>query len=360
MRSSNRRRFRAVSALLVAGLVALVAAATALAAPPRSTSPPTLEGDSFREGETVRASNGLWANEPTSFSYIWQRCNPNASTNCVAIAGATAQTYRLVQADVGRSVRVTVVARNADGSGTSTSSPSPVIAEDSAPKNTRAPTISGSAVVGETLTASEGAWTASPDRYTYQWRQCDAAGSACVAIAGATGKTYGVRAADVGKTLRVEVTAINEKGRATSISSQTAVVRSSGTTPPPSTGNAVPVASVSLPDRLVASSVSFTPTAIRNRSDVVTLRVRVNDTRGRLVQGALVYATGVPFGLLTTMAETPTGGNGVATLQFRPTARLALRGGTAVQIFLRVRKPGDSLLAGVSSRRLVQIRIVPG
>jgi len=92
----------------------------------------------------------------------------------------------------------------------------------------------------------------------------------------------------------------------------------------------------------------------------VTLNVRVSDTRGRLVQGALVYATGVPFGRITTMPETPSGSNGIATLQFRPTARLELRSGTAVQVFLRVRKPGDNVLAGVSSRRLVQVRIIPG
>ena len=110
----------------------------------------------------------------------------------------------------------------------------------------------------------------------------------------------------------------------------------------------------------MASSVSFAPTAIRNRFDVVTLNVRVNDTRGRLVQGALVYATAVPFGRITTMPEVATGSNGVATLQFRPTDRLEIRGGIAVQIFLRVRKPGDNVLAGVSSRRLVQVRIVPG
>lgn len=358
-KQGSRRRSMATLSLLAMALVALVTAATALAAAPRSTSPPTIEGDSFREGETVRASNGIWQNNPTSFSYIWQRCNPNAGTGCVTIAGATAQTYRLQEADVGRSVRVTVAARNADGTATSTSSPSPVIADDAAPRNTRSPSITGSPVVGQTLTADEGAWTASPDRYTYQWRQCDTAGSACVAIAGATGKTYGVRSGDVGKTLRVEVTAVNPRGRATAISAQTAVVRATGTAPP-TTGNAIPVASVNLPDRLVASAVSFSPTAIRNRTDLVTLRVRVTDTRGRLVQGALVYATGVPFGRITTMAETPTGGNGVATLQFRPTARLPIQAGTAVQIFLRVRKPGDSVLAGVSSRRLVQVRIVPG
>lgn len=350
----NHRRLAAISSLLAVALVALAAAATALAAAPRSTSPPTLEG-TFRQGETVQTSNGLWANNPTSFSYRWLRCD-TAGNNCANIAGATSSSYRLVEADVGRTVLTQVTARNADGSATANSKPSPVVADNSAPRSTSPPTISGTAQVGEQLTANEGSWTGAPDRYTYQWQQCDAAGSGCAAIAGATGKIYGVRSADLGRTLRVAVTAINPRGRTTATSAQTGVVRAAGGG---GAGTAVPVSSVSLPDRLVSSSVSFSPTAIRSRDGLVTLRVRVSDTRGRLVQGALVYATGVPFGRITTMPEVASDGNGIATLQFRPTFRLALRRGSAVQIFLRIRKPGENLLAGVSSRRLIQITIQP-
>ena len=354
MKKSTRRRYTATSLLTVA-IIGLVAAATALAAVPRTTSPPTLSG-TFRQDSTLKTSDGLWANTPTSFTYVWQRCDANG-TACANITGATNNTYKLVVADVGRTVRTLVTAKNADGSDTANSKPSPVIADNTTPKNTALPTISGSAVAGEELTADPGAFTGAPDRYTYRWNRCDTAGSACVSTS-STGKVYGVRTADVGKTLRVEVTAINSKGRSTAVSNATEVVRASGS-PPPS-GNAVAVANVSLPDRLVASTAIFSPTSIGSRNDLVTLSVRVNDTRGRLVQGALVYATGVPFGIITAMPEAATGSNGIATLQFRPTVRLTLRRGYAVQIFLRVRKPGDNVLAGVSSRRLVQVRIVPG
>jgi hypothetical protein len=51
--------------------------------------------------------------------------------------------------------------------------------------------------------------------------------------------------------------------------------------------------------------------------------------------------------------ETPTDGTGWATIQIRPTRNLPLRRGDLV-MFVRARKPGDSLLAGVSTRRLVQ------
>lgn len=349
---SLRRRV-GTSSILAAALIVLVTAATALAAAPRTTSPPTLEGR-FRQGSTIATSNGLWANNPTSFSYRWQRCD-SAGNNCATISGATSSQYRLVQADVGRTVRSLVTARNADGSSTANSKPSPVIADNTAPANTAPPTISGNAVVGEQLTANEGSWTAAPDRYTYQWQQCDAAGSACAAIAGATGKIYGVRSADLGRTLRVAVTAVNPRGRTTAVSAQTGIVRGAGS----GGGTAVSITNVSLPDRLVASAATFSPSTIRNRFSTITMRVRVNDTRGRLVQGALVYATGVPFGRITAMPEVTTNSSGIATLTFRPTARLALQRGTAVQIFLRVRKPGENPLAGVSSRRLIQIRIAP-
>ena len=123
-------------------------------------------------------------------------------------------------------------------------------------------------------------------------------------------------------------------------------------------GSAVPVSSVSLPDRLVISGFSSTP--FRNRTDPVTLRIRVSDTRGRLVQGALVYAAAVPFGRVTTAPETATDSNGIVTLSVRATSRLELIDGFAVQFFLRARKPGDNVLAGVSSRRLVQVGINTG
>lgn len=344
------RRLGATSALLAAVLVALVTAASALAAAPRNTAPPTLEG-TFRQGETIRTTTGTWANGPTSFTYRWLRCD---NQNCVRIAGADSNRYRLVQADVGKAIASEVTARNADGSSTARSALSPIVADNVVPQNTSPPRISGTAVVGATLTADPGTWTGAPS-FQFIWLQCDAAGANCTDT-GARGRTYGVRADDLGRTIRVQVRATTNRGATTANSAQTAVVRASSGG---GAGPAVPVASVSLPDRLVASTVTFSPTAIRSRDALVTLRVRVNDTRGRLVQGALVYATGVPFGRITAMPEVVSNSSGIATLQFRPTFRLPLRRGTAVQIFLRIRKPGENPLAGVSSRRLIQITIQP-
>lgn len=354
MLRSSRRRSAAAATLLAAALTALTAAATALAARPGEISQPTIEGGPpFRQGITLTAGNGTWSNNPTSFSYRWQRCDANGA-NCANISGATNQRYKLVQADVDRAVRVLVTARNADGARTANSKPTPRIGDNARPKLVREPSISGSAVVGQQLTADPGAWTNYPDQYRYQWRQCDANGNGCSNIGGATGRVFGVRSEDVGRTLRVHVTAINPHGRTRKESNPTAVVRASA-----GAGPAVPISAVSLPDRLVISGVSFQPTAIRSRREIVTLRVRINDTRGRLVQGALVLAEGIPFGRVNVSGETQTDSNGIATITFQPTVRLPIVRNTAVQFFLRARKPGENVLAGVSSRRLVQIRIVP-
>ena len=94
-----------------------------------------------------------------------------------------------------------------------------------APANVTPPTISGTAVVAETLTASPGSWTGTaPLSFAFAWQRCNAAGASCAPIGGATGTTYVAVTDDVGSTLRVEVTVTNTEGSASSLSAQTAVV----------------------------------------------------------------------------------------------------------------------------------------
>jgi len=93
------------------------------------------------------------------------------------------------------------------------------------PANTSRPTVSGTARQGQTLTATAGSWTGTtPLSYGYQWLRCDVAGVTCVAVTGGTGQTYGLTALDVGKTMRVRVTAANAAGEESADSLQTDVV----------------------------------------------------------------------------------------------------------------------------------------
>ena len=51
----------------------------------------------------------------------WQRCD-SAGANCIAIAGATAWSYKIGSADVGKTIRAQTTATNAAGQATATSS----------------------------------------------------------------------------------------------------------------------------------------------------------------------------------------------------------------------------------------------
>jgi hypothetical protein len=104
------------------------------------------------------------------------------------------------------------------------------------PVNTTAPTVSGSAVVGQALNATSGSWSGTtPISYAYQWLRCNSTGGSCSSIAGATTSAYTSVTADVGSTLRAQVTASNSAGQATAQSAQTQVMQAAPS-PSPSPG----------------------------------------------------------------------------------------------------------------------------
>jgi len=216
-------RLAATTSVVV--VAALVLAGVASAAAPVNTAPPAISGTTT-VGQTLTASNGTWSNSPTSFAYQWLRCN-GGGNNCAAVANGTQQTYTLVGADAGHTLRVKVTATNADGSASAQSAQTAVVAplsSSAAPKNTAPPTISGTPKVGQALTASPGSWSGNPTSFAYEWQDCNVDAAVCTNIAGATGTTYGVRLSDLGFRLRVVVTAKNDKGSATATSAPTAVV----------------------------------------------------------------------------------------------------------------------------------------
>jgi hypothetical protein len=346
--------------LITLSVIALsaVLAGSASAAAPANTTAPTISGKQMT-GQTLTADPGTWSGNPSNFAYQWQRCNPNGES-CGDISGATSRTYRLTDADVGNTVRVQVTARNSDGSTTTNSKSSDVISGNAAPRNTAKPTISGKPVVGETLTADPGTWAEGPT-FTYQWQTCDKTGANCNDINGATGKTYGVRSSDVDKTIRVRVTGKNAVDSTTVSSDTTAAVTSGTPNPPPvGVGGAISISAVSLPNRLVISQIKFTPAVIHSRSQPITARFRVSETQaGRPVTGAMVYAIGVPANRVSVPGEVATDQTGWATITFNPLRAMPFKRGAMLTFFVRARKTGENPLAGVSTRRLVSVRISP-
>ena len=119
----------------------------------------------------------------------------------VAIGGATAASYAVPAAYVGKKITVTVTAsRTGYTTLVKTSAPTvAVVAGTLGPAPV--PTISGTVKVGYVLTAHPGTWGPSPVVLRYQWRVDG------VAIGGATAATYTVPAAYVGKKITVTVTA---------------------------------------------------------------------------------------------------------------------------------------------------------
>ena len=193
------------------------------ASAPVNTAAPRIDG-APRDGQTLTADPGAWdGTAPVSFTYQWRRCDATGA-DCRDIDGATDAAYAATPADVGHAVLVLVTGRNDGGTPTAASAPTPAVAAQ-APENTATPGVSGPVADGGTLTADDGEWTGTPAiTFTYQWERCDAQGAACAAITGATGRTHDLNDEEIGRTLRVAVTAHNAGGTATATSATTAPV----------------------------------------------------------------------------------------------------------------------------------------
>jgi hypothetical protein len=338
----------ALVALLVLAGSALVAGAGSAArtSAPANTSLPKIQGTA-EEGETLTATAGAWSgSQPITFKGQWKQCGPNGG-NCTAILGATDASYKLKNADVGHTIRITVTATNSDGSADATSQRTAVVkaAPANAPKNTSVPTISGTAKEGQTLTADKGNWDGTtPIDYNFQWQRCDKNGLSCANIGGAAKTTYVLGSADVGNTVRVRVIATNSAGKTTAFSVASGVVVSSTNPPPPPPppppGGTIPVSQVNQPERLLIAQASFDPAVIRSRSGIETIRIKIMDTKGHLVSGALVLATPLPYVWASAPAETVSGAGGIATVQFRIHSAVPRK--SAIVVFIRARKPGGS------------------
>jgi hypothetical protein len=178
---------------------------------PAVSRPPIVNGV-LNPGQTLTAAQGTWTGDQVTFSYQWERCTDTQS-GCTPISGATAATYTLTTGDLASTVRVTVSGRNRLGSATAASASTGFVAgPPGAPLATAAPVFAGVIAPGATLTATTGTWTDSPTAFTYQWRRCSATTGACVDVAGATGTTYTLSAADSGSLIRLLVVATNASG----------------------------------------------------------------------------------------------------------------------------------------------------
>ena len=345
-----------VGAVFAAVLSSETAAAPAVA--PNNVTEPRVSGTT-RVGEVLRTTRGQWTGtSPIQYEYRWYRCEGSGAadaSDCTRISNANDNTYQLRQGDAGFRIRSQVIGRNADGQDTATSNPTNTVTT-AGPKNTTEPSISGTARVGSTLEANRGQWSgAQPITYSFVWLRCSAQGDNCSEIPGANDTNYEVRDADAGRTLRVRVTARNDRGANSAISNPTGVVP--GNQPPPNPGGGLNVSDLQAAgDRLVVASVQFSPNPVTSRTQPITVRVRVTARGGRPVRGAQVFMRATPRVVQGQTVQT--GGDGFATLTLVPNAQFPQpRNGFNVQFFIKASKPGDPGLGGIAGYRLVQVRL---
>jgi subtilase family protein len=208
-----------------------------LADPPVNVVAPSVSGTA-QDGSSLAALNGEWSGglAPVSFGYQWLRCDA-VGAGCAAIGGAVSASYAASSADVGSTLAVSVTATGADGESASAVSlpagpvaalPPPQVVP---PANVAAPTVSGVAEVGETLTAFEGVWAGSgPLSFAWQWQRCSVLGDNCADVPGATGASYLLSGSEIGLTVRVVVSATDAAGSASAASPPSAPVAA---LPPP-------------------------------------------------------------------------------------------------------------------------------
>ena len=349
--------------LALTGAVVLGALLLASSATGRSQAKPSNVQEPFISskiavvvGAKLTGDRGKWDGSGTlTYAYQWLRCNDNA-INCKSINGAHETTYTVVKSDQGNTLRFQVTAKNSEGTATAMSNATgEVPSKANAPAEITPPTISGSAVVGQRLTATNGTWQGTdPISYSYVWQTCNASVTGCSGT-GKTDQTYNVPASDVGRRIRVRVTAKNSAGSSSGLSDTTDVVASSGGGGGGGGGNAVNVKDVGpAGERLTVDKVVFNPNPVTSRSVPIRVTITVKDTKGRLVQGALVFLRSTPI-VTSTPTDAPTGADGTVSYSIQPRSDFPIKNSHSVQFFVKAYRQGDPTLSGISGTRLVQV-----
>jgi hypothetical protein len=199
----------------VAGSAEAISAASTeiLGVGSKNTEPPKVTGTADA-GQILTASSGKWSGtEPILFEYEWLRCN-KAGAECTTVAAASlvGLTYTVAPADIGHTIKVKVIAKNVAGSASAESAATAEVG-GVPPSNLIAPLIIAAPVSGIAATATEGTWTGTePITYSFQWIHCNNKGEACSEISGATKNQYTPTVGEIGKELKVKVTAKNIAG----------------------------------------------------------------------------------------------------------------------------------------------------
>ena len=159
-------------------------------------------------------------------------------------------------------------------------------------------------------------------------------------------------------TVRFRVTASNSAGNETATSAPTAVISKNRGGGCPPGGNPDQVANINSPARLLVDTLQSEPSVVAKGTQTLTVKFHVTSTCGGPVQGALVYGTATPYNQWAIPPEASTGADGWATLTFQRLSGFPVsKKQQLIAMFVRARKGGENPLAGISTRRLVSVRV---
>ena len=243
-----------------------------------ATGAPTISGTA-QVGQILTAStsdisdsDGL---DNANFTYQWLSNDGTSDSN---ISGASSSTYTLVESDEGKTIKVRVTFTD-DGGTHETVTSTATAAVTASPNSaaTGAPTISGTAQVGQMLTVSTSDIADSDGlinaTFTYQWLADD------TDITDATGSTYTLAAADEGKTVKVRLSFTDDRGHQETVTSTATAAVTAAPSP-------------------LTVSVESAPTS-HNGSDSFRIRVAFSETP----------KTGFSYTTMRDHAFTVTGGD---------------------------------------------------
>ena len=283
-----------------------------LSLPPNhpATGDPVISG-TVQVGEELTAlTDGIMDDDVLDdvFTYQWVRVDADGTSNEEDITDALSSTYTLTADEQGKKVKVEV--RFVDilgGEETRTSAPTATLAGAPNTAATGAPTITGTAQVGETLTTSttgiaDANGLTSPT-YTYQWIRVDGTEAD---IAGENSSTYILVDADLGTTLKVRVTFADDLGHTETLTSAaTATVTAVATGPPTVTDVAVTSTPASgttyyLADEVIEFTVTFSAPVTVTATPKFAFRLGAATRQAAYASGsesaALVFARTVQAG----------------------------------------------------------------
>jgi hypothetical protein len=204
------------------------------------------------------------------------------------------------------------------------------------PVNTAAPVVSGTPVVGQTLSCSTGTWTGEPMlAYTYAWLRNGAT------ITGANVSTYGVQSADQGTALACKVTATNKSGSVSAVSNTLTVPAASPPPPPPA-----PIVKLLSSKILVSGSSAGVPISCAQATCTGTIELteqilvrrrvhgRTRSKRETVILGRGAYTLSADHSATISIHLTRTGMRALARARHHRlpvTARVSVTGGTAMR-----------------------------